>query len=72
VLERVGAPALLAADEIDRAPVDEREDPRARLPALGHEARRPAPDAEERLLHRVLRQGLVAQDPQRESVGGRP
>ena len=38
--------------------------------ALGQEARRAAPDGEERLLHRVLGERLVAQDPQREAVGG--
>ena len=30
-LERLAAAALLAADEVDRTPVDERQDPRARL-----------------------------------------
>ena len=37
-VERVGAPPLLAPDGVDRPPVHEREDPRARLAALGHEA----------------------------------
>ena len=36
-LERLGAPALLAPDEVDRAPVDERQDPGRRLRALGDE-----------------------------------
>ena len=39
------------------------------LRALGEEAVGVAPDAEERLLHGVLRERLVAQDPQGEPVG---
>ena len=35
VVERLGSPALLATDEVDRAPVHEREDPRRGLRALG-------------------------------------
>ena len=70
--QRLGAAPLLAAHEVDRAPVDERHDPRARLRALGQVLRGAAPDREERLLHRVLRQRLVAQHPQREAVGGPP
>ncbi len=49
--------------------VDERQDPRARLRALGQEAVGVAPDAEEGFLHGVLGQRLVAQDPQGEPVG---
>ena len=37
VVERLGAPALLAADEVDGAAVDEREDPGRRLRPLGGE-----------------------------------
>ena len=48
----------------------EREDPGARLAAFGHEAGGRAPDGEERLLHRILGQRLVAQDAQREPVRG--
>ncbi len=48
--------------------MDEREDPRARLRALGAERRCAAPDLEERLLHRVLGVPLVAQHPQRQPV----
>ena len=49
--------------------MDEREDPRARLRALGAEGRRAPPDLEERLLHGILRVALVAQDAQRQTVG---
>ena len=49
--------------------MDEREDPRARLRALGAERRGGPPDLEERLLHRVLGVALVAQHAQREPVG---
>ena len=69
VVERVGAAALLAADEVDRAAVDERQDPGARLALLGEERAGRAPDGEERLLHRVLGERAVAHDPQREPVG---
>ena len=69
-VERVGAPPLLAPDGVDRPPVHEREDPRARLATLGHEAGGRPPDREERLLHRVLGELLVAQDAQRQPVGG--
>ena len=47
----------------------EREDPRARLRALGPEAGGRAPDAEEGLLDGVLREPVVAQHPEREPVG---
>ena len=69
-VERVGAAPLLAPDGVDSPPVHEREDPRARLAVLGHEARRRPPDGEERLLHRVLGQRLVAQDTERKPVRG--
>ena len=68
-LEGLGAPALLAADEIDRAAVDERQQPRARLRPLGGEPAGGPPDAEESLLHCVLRQRVVAENPERETVG---
>ncbi len=41
VVERLGSSALLAPDEIDGPPVDERQDPGARLRALGAEAGAP-------------------------------
>ena len=44
VVERSARRALLAPHEIDRAPVDEREDPRGRLGAVGPEGRSGAPD----------------------------
>ena len=66
--QRIRLPALLAPHEIDGAPVDEREDPRARLRALCAEGRGAAPDLEERLLHGVLGVALVAQDAEREPV----
>src|SRR2546425_431737 len=65
-VERLAAAALLSADEIDRAPVDDGENPRARLGALAQKAPRRAPDAQEGLLHGVLGEGPVAQDAQRE------
>ena len=49
--------------------MDERQDPRARLGPLGDEPAGGAPDGEERLLHRVLGERLVAQDAEREAVG---
>jgi hypothetical protein len=48
--------------------VDERQDPRRRAGALGKEPCGGAPDGEEALLHRVLCEPLVAQDPQRQAV----
>ncbi len=68
LVERVGAAPLLPPHEVDRAPVHEREDPRARLAALRHEPRRRPPEREEGLLHRVLCERLVAQDAQRQPV----
>ena len=65
----LGAPALLAPDEVDRPPVHEREDPGAGLGPLGDEAPGRAPDGEERLLHRVLGKRLVAQHAQCQAVG---
>src|SRR5439155_5270391 len=67
--ERLRAAALLASDGVDRAAVHEREDPRARLRALLDEPIGRAPDGEEGLLHRVLRERVVAEDPPREPVG---
>ena len=49
--------------------MDEREDPRARLRALGAKARRVPPDLKECLLHGVLGVTLIAQDAQRQTVG---
>src|SRR5262249_4209785 len=71
-LERLGAAAPPAANEGDGAPGGERGGPRTRLAALGEEARRAAPDREERVLNGVLRQRLVAYDAQREAVGDAP
>ena len=47
--------------------MDEGQDPSARLRALGEEAVCAPPDAEERLLDRILGQRLVPEDPQREA-----
>src|SRR6476619_6225109 len=47
VVERVGSPALLAADEVDGPSVDERQDPGARLALFGKERAGRAPDGEE-------------------------
>ena len=65
----LGAPALLAADEVDRAAVHEREDPGAGLRPLRDEPPGRAPDREERLLHGILGERLVAEHAQREPVG---
>jgi len=59
---------LLAADKVDRAAVDERENPRARFPPLRDEARRRPPHGQEGLLHRILRKGRVADDADREAI----
>jgi hypothetical protein len=69
VVERVGASALLAANDVDGAAVDDHEDPGVRGCALGAITRRAAPDGEERLLYGILGQRPVAQDSQREGVG---
>jgi hypothetical protein len=61
---------LLAPDEVDRPPVHERQQPRRGLRPLGNEGAGAAPEAEERLLDSVLGEGLVAQDPIGEPVGG--
>ena len=58
--QRLGAAPLLPADEVDGAPVDEGEDPRARLRALRAEGRGAAPDGEKAFLHRVLGEPIVA------------
>ena len=63
------APALLAPHEVDRAAVDERQDPRRGLRALGNERARAPPEAEEGFLDCVLRERLVPQDPVRQAVG---
>ena len=49
--------------------MDERQDPGARLRALGQEAVCRAPDGEEALLDGVLGERRVAHDPEREAVG---
>ena len=48
--------------------MDEREDPRRRLRALGEEARCAAPHREEALLHGVLCERPVAEHPHAEPV----
>ena len=68
-VERLRAAGLFPADEIDRAPVDQRQDPGAGLGALRDEAGGRPPDREEALLHRVLGERGIANDPQREAVG---
>src|SRR5205823_7402623 len=68
-VDRLAAAALLATDEVDRAPVDERQDPGARLGPLGEEAAGGAPDGEERLLDGVLGEHRVAENPECEPVG---
>ena len=63
-LERLAAANVLAADEVDGTPVDERQDPGAGLGALGQEAVGVAPDSEEGLLD----VGEVVADPDRLAV----
>ena len=67
--DRRCAPSLLTANEIDGAPVHEREQPRARLRALGPVRAGGAPDLEERLLDGVLSECCVLEDLVREPVG---
>jgi hypothetical protein len=69
VRQRLAAPALLASDEVDGAPVNEREDPGAGLPLLGEEGSSRAPDREERFLHGVLCERAVADNAQCKAVG---
>jgi hypothetical protein len=59
---------LLTANEIHRAPVHERQDPRACPRPLRDEARSRPPDGEEALLHGVVRERAVAHDAKREPV----
>ena len=68
-VERLGAPALLAAHEIDGTPVHEGQDPGTRLRPLGPKGGRRTPDAHERLLDGVLSQAVVTQDAEGEPVG---
>ena len=67
-LERLPAPALFAPHEIDRAPVDEREEPRPRFRTFGHELVGASPRLKECFLHGILGERLVPQDSQRETV----
>ena len=69
VVERLRPPALLATHEVDRASVDEGEDPRAGLRALGRIRGRRAPHREKPLLDGVLGEPVVAEHPKREPVG---
>jgi hypothetical protein len=69
VAERFRAPPILTPDEVDGAPVDERQQPGTRLPTLRHEALGTPPGGEEALLHGVLGKLLVAQDPEGDAVG---
>jgi hypothetical protein len=62
IVKRIGAPTLFAANEVDRASMDERQDPGARLRLLGQEVVGAAPHSEEALLHRILGKRLVAQN----------
>src|SRR5207245_131260 len=68
-LERLGAPPLLASHQVDRAAVDEGQQPVPRRSALGDEPRRRAPRREERLLDGVLRERFVSQYAQGKSPG---
>ena len=72
LLQRLRPARLLAADEIDGAAVHQRQDPRARLRALGDEARGRPPDGEEGLLHRVLCERRVPDNADRQTVCDAP
>ena len=63
---------LLAAHEVDGAPVHERQQVARGPRPRGVEARGAAPEVEERLLHDVLGLRRVAHDAQRERVGRPP
>ena len=68
LVERLRPASLLAAHEVDGAPMDERQDPRGRLRPLGPEAGCRAPHAEEGFLHGVLGEPVVPEHPEREAV----
>src|SRR2546430_7289270 len=57
-----------AAQVVDRAVADRRDDPRAQRAAVGVEPRGAVPELEERVLDDVLRPAGVAEDPQRDRV----
>src|SRR5262245_11084518 len=59
------------AEVVDDQVAHEAQEPRARTAAPRSEALRTAPDAEERLVHRVLAQVGIARDAQRQPVGER-
>ena len=69
VVQGLGAATLLTSNEVDGAPVNEREDPRARLGTIGAKSGGRAPDPEERLLNGVLRQPVVPEHAECEAVG---
>ena len=68
--ERLGLLAALArglgADDVDRAPVRVREQEGAERAAAGVEALRRAPEADDHLLHDLLRHRAVAHDAERQ------
>src|SRR5881392_646369 len=66
--ERLRTPPVFAANEIDRAAVDERQKPCAGLATFGHEAVGVPPRSEKTLLDGILGQTLVAEDPQGEPI----
>lgn len=65
-LERFVGASLLAADMIDRPPMNEREQPGGRLGALRVVAAGLPPRGQKRLLNRILGEGSVAEYSDRE------
>jgi CRP-like cAMP-binding protein len=68
-LEWLRAARLLPADDVDGSPVDDGEDPGARLGPLRNEARGRPPDGEKSLLDGVFGQCGIANYAQGETVG---
>jgi hypothetical protein len=68
-LEWLRAARLLAADDVDGTPVNDREDPGACLGPLRNEARGRPPDGEKGILDRVFGQCGIANYAQGETVG---
>src|SRR2546430_1107290 len=59
----LGASTILAPHEVDRATMNERQQPRARFAAFRDEPVGVAPRGEKPFLHRVLGEPLVTKDP---------
>jgi hypothetical protein len=66
--KRLGPAALLAADDVDRPAVHQRQQPRGGGSSRRIEARGRSPGGQEGILDGVLCQLCVANDPQRDGV----